>query len=73
MDVAEFHTLVVDVLEREAGFVTFGEEQDTAKVKADESLVTLGIELPRTVTLWPDTEAIAFGLNDVIYATFTNT
>ena len=68
MDVAEFQALVTDVLGREVGLIVFGEEQDTATMKADVSLVTLGIEDPTTATFWLEAAGIALGLNDVMEA-----
>ena len=69
MEVAEFHTLVQEVLGREVGLVVFGDAQFTAMMNADESLVTLGIEAPSIATLWLDAAGIATGLKDVIVAT----
>ena len=50
MDVAEFQTLVEEVLNSKVGLVVFGDIHDTAIMKADESLATLGIEAPRMAT-----------------------
>ena len=72
IDAAEFHTLVEDVLGRTVGFVVFGDAQETAKMNADKSLDTLGIDAPTTPTLWPEEAAIVLGLRDVIEASTGN-
>ena len=57
------------MLGRDVGTVELGEEQDNATMKPRVSLVTLGMELPTTETLWPDAVGIAAGVKDAIVAT----
>ena len=66
IDDAEFHTLVAEVLERAVGFAVSGTEQDAARMKAEESLDTLGITAPTTETTWLKAAGIPTGLKDVI-------
>ena len=65
---AEFHTLVDDVLGSTAGLVVLGDAHDTATIKADVSLATLGMNTPTTLTLREANAGIAPGLYDVVVA-----